>query len=71
MNEQCVESAQRSAREVDCGDNDDEVDDGADDVDNFNDVGEKKSTYNPLCREMKMVDGQWTMDNGQWPMANC
>ena len=53
---------QRSAREVDndCGDDDDYddgVDDDADFADNINGVGEKKNTYNPLCRE-PMVNGQ-------------
>ena len=34
-------------------------------------VGEKKYTYNPLCRAVKMADGRWPMTYGQWPMANC
>ena len=50
----------------DCDDDDDDdVNDDADDANNINGVGQKKSTYNPFCREMKLADGQGPMADGQ------
>ena len=33
-------------------------------------VSREKNTNNPLCREMKMANGQWPMANSRWLMAN-
>ena len=32
-------------------------------------LARKKNTYNPLCRETKMANGQWLMADGRWLMA--